>query len=470
MNAGGRRHQGRAPQSTGSTRVPAVHLYTRFGAREDKSDVIAAHLPQGSFRRIVIKPNWVMHETDGRFPIEALVTSAVLIDAVIEACLSRYPDVEQITIADAPLQSCDWQLLIRQSGIDRLMTKYGERRYPRIRFLDLRAERFVSRGGFLVPVRDDTGGDPLGYQEIELGSSSFLEPISRESNAFRVADYDPRKLAANHAPGTHRYLVSSTVLASDLLINVPKMKTHQKSGLTGALKNLVGINGDKAFLVHYRTDRHRGDGDEFPPSTPLAVMAQVRVREALQKRRPWLFALGRMGWKVLKRVSGIHTEGTNENLGRAFYVSGGSWYGNGTIWRMIYDLNLISCYAPAQGVALESTPQRRQVVIVDGLVSGEGNGPLQPLPVRSDVVLVSDDAFLADLAIARLMGFDHRKLPLLANYELFFRPSPPPFDPDQVEIELDGCRVHGIAGLPISRQFIPAPGWKGHVELEDGAS
>ena len=42
-------------------------------------------------RRIVIKPNWVMHETDPAFPIAALVTDARVIEATVEACLVLYP-------------------------------------------------------------------------------------------------------------------------------------------------------------------------------------------------------------------------------------------------------------------------------------------------------------------------------------------------------------------------------------------
>ena len=59
-------------------------------------------------RRIVLKPNWVLHETDPAFPIHALVTDARVIEAAAEACLELFPEAESILVADCPLQYADW--------------------------------------------------------------------------------------------------------------------------------------------------------------------------------------------------------------------------------------------------------------------------------------------------------------------------------------------------------------------------
>ncbi len=58
-------------------------------------------------RRIVIKPNWVLHETDPAFPIRALVTDPRIIEAAAEACLELFPGAESILVADCPLQYAD---------------------------------------------------------------------------------------------------------------------------------------------------------------------------------------------------------------------------------------------------------------------------------------------------------------------------------------------------------------------------
>src|ERR1022692_1434372 len=57
-------------------------------------------------------------------------------------------------------------------------------------------------------------------------------------------------LFARGPGGAHRYAVGNTVLSADVILNVPKLKTHMKTGMTGALKNFVGIVGSKDFLPH----------------------------------------------------------------------------------------------------------------------------------------------------------------------------------------------------------------------------
>src|SRR5437868_345391 len=95
-----------------------VHILS--GSTQDFATFIRYHLPEGTFSRIVIKPNWVKHQEHSEFPISALVTSSRLIDLVITACIERYPQVEKITICDVPLQTCDWTQLCKQAGLAQL--------------------------------------------------------------------------------------------------------------------------------------------------------------------------------------------------------------------------------------------------------------------------------------------------------------------------------------------------------------
>jgi uncharacterized protein (DUF362 family) len=50
--------------------------------------------------------------------------------------------------------------------------------------------------------------------------------------------------------------------------------------------------------------------------------------------------------------------------------------------------------------------------LVDGIVGGEGQGPLEPKPVRSGVLLFSDNLLAADLACASMMGFNPERIPM----------------------------------------------------------
>ena len=299
-----------------------------------------------------------------------------------------------------------------------------------------------------------------------IDHTSLLEEVSHNADSFRVSDYDPAETISVHRKGVHRYLIAKTVLEADLFINLPKMKTHQKSGITGALKNIVGINGSKAHLVHHQLGFPSQGGDEFPENVSRLIYCQARLRERFQKRSKVVFKLLKRGWEVVKKLRGIKTIGTKENLGGTFYVGSGSWYGNDSIWRMVYDLNMIILFAHADGGPLRAGPQRAVLSIMDGLVAGEGNGPLQPLPVKADALLASRNPFLIDFAMAKLMGFDVRKIRLLDNYRRFPYAPFAAFEREKFAVTLNGVRSEtGLDALPVLHRFIPAPGWRGHIEL-----
>ena len=443
-------------------RVADDLLRLGFCTPQNARDFVRPCLPDGSFRRILLKPNWVKHAESPDFPIEALVTSTELIEAVLDECLQKYPSCDWIRVGDVPLQSCEFEKLYHQAGLGRLVRKYGSR----VQFLDFRRERYESRDGFLTLV-SDIPGDPSGYREVILDHQSLLEEISHRAATFRVSDYDPQETTSKHRVGDHRYLVAGSVLEADLVINLPKMKTHQKSGVTGALKNLVGINGSKAYLVHHQVGFPSQGGDEFPQGASRLFYWQARLREKLQKGSPILFRSAKAGWEVLKRLWGIRTVGTRENLEKNFYVGSGSWYGNDSVWRMVYDLNLIVRFAPARGGRLQTSPQRTLVSIMDGWVAGEGNGPLQPIPVNTGVLLASSNSFLVDLAMCKMMGFDYRKIRLLASLRRFPDSAWSLVSPDGFRVEQNGrIRTDGLGGLPILRRFLAPPGWRGHIELD----
>jgi uncharacterized protein (DUF362 family) len=428
---------------------------------------IAPLLPDGDFRKILLKPNWVLHASHPEFPIEALVTSSALIEAVIQACFSKYHKLESLIVGDVPLQSCDFEKMCRQSGIYAVQERCAGRFGPRVRFLDLRRERYRQVNGFLE-LESEIHGDPSGYAEVVLDERSQLEEISHRADSFRVSDYDPEETRSVHHKGFHRYLVARSVLDADLVINLPKMKTHQKSGVTGALKNLVGINGSKAYLVHHHLGKPSQGGDEFPETASALFIWQVRLREILQKKSRWMFRAAKGVWEIVKKLRGIQTVATRESLGSGnVYVGAGSWHGNDSIWRMVYDLNLILVFGKAEGGALADTPQRRVVSIMDGFVAGEGNGPLQPIPVKTGVLLASENPFLLDFAMAKLMGFDWRKIRLLSNHRKFAWAGYANFDPHGFEVILDGHASRtGVDAIPVLKNFLPPPGWLDHIELE----
>lgn len=419
--------------------------------------------PACSPRRIVIKPNWVLHETDSAFPISALVTDARVIEATVDACLKVFPNAESILVGDCPLQSADWPLLCRQSGLEPVIERVAKTSSGRVVFRDLRREVFrLDENNFLTP-SDTERGDPRGYREVELGGRSHLEAISSQSDKFAVNDYSASVTRSNHRPGSHRYFVSQSVLDADLFINLPKWKSHQKSGITCALKNLVGINGDKAYLPHFRRGAPKWGGDEYRDKNRWLYFAQTALREKFQKRSGAAYRLLKPGWEWLKKIRGIETRyEKSSQSSKTFYIAGGAWPGNETIWRMIYDLNLVIRHADANG-HLQPAPQRNYFCIVDGLVSGEGNGPLQPLPRATDWLVFGDDPFAIDAALASFMGFQLEKVPVIARRKQFAGTDWGRFELGELSVLLDGKPVHPLDSQ-INFHFAPPPGWKDYVE------
>jgi len=98
-------------------------------------------------------------------------------------------------------------------------------------------------------------------------------------------------------------------------------------------------------------------------------------------------------------------------------VRSGNWFGNDTCWRMVLDLNKILFYANPDGTLREpeAASCKPYISIVDGIVAGEGNGPEAPDAKRTGLLIAGTSPVAVDAVCAKLMGFDWRKIPSLAN-------------------------------------------------------
>jgi uncharacterized protein (DUF362 family) len=85
-----------------------------------------------------------------------------------------------------------------------------------------------------------------------LGQHSAFHEISNLCHLLYGAEYETSELRSHHHDDIHEYLISRTVIEADCVINLPKLKTHKKTGITVSMKNLVGINGNKNWLPHHR--------------------------------------------------------------------------------------------------------------------------------------------------------------------------------------------------------------------------
>jgi uncharacterized protein (DUF362 family) len=376
---------------------PALEtLAERMGWSDAGRGAFGSVIPEGG--RVLIKPNLVLHENEGPYGMDPLVTHASLIRAVVEAALEAGPS--RLGVGDAPIQSCDFDRLLTRTGLggwaDSLRRR--ERRFTGIR--DFRRTTCVVSHG----VR--TAAENLQPEEnfvlFDLGADSLLEPITQPGNRFRVAWYDPRLMARTHRPGQHQYLIARDVLEADVVINVPKLKTHKKAGVTCALKNLIGINGNKEYLPHHRVGGKAAGGDCYPRKS-----AVKRTLEHISDRRNQATSRAAAGfWYAMTLALTRILRVRGDRLGFE-----GSWSGNDTIWRTCLDLNRILIYGRPDGTMADA-PQRRVVHVVDAVVAGHADGPLAPKALPLGLLLGGNNAAALDWVAAHVLSYDVDRIPI----------------------------------------------------------
>jgi hypothetical protein len=390
-----------------------------------------------------------------------LITHGSIIRAVIDYVYIAHGRRGRLVIADAPQNDADFGAIRRMAGLDELQAFYHRYAGLEVEVHDLRQESAEKINGVVLGHRP-LPGDPAGYVRVNLGRHSAFAEIEHLCHLLYGAEYDTGELRSHHHDDVHEYLIAKTVLDADCVINLPKLKTHKKTGLTVCMKNLVGINGDKNWLPHHREGTPSQGGDQFADDSLIhrveraTVAGFKQVFPFLGPLRAWVAAPSKA---LGQRVFGSTAADT---------IRSGNWYGNDTTWRMVIDLNRIFLYADADG-ELHDRPVRAVLNVVDGIVGGEGNGPLDPTPKPVGAVLAGSSTVAVDVASARLMGFDYERLPMLRRA---FDDHPLPlasFGPEEIHLASDErrfegplVRVQGLGGV-----FRAHFGWQGHVEVFD---
>jgi hypothetical protein len=102
---------------------------------------------------------------------------------------------------------------------------------------------------------------------------------------------------------------------------------------------------------------------------------------------------------------------------------------------------------------------------VDGIVAGEGNGPMAPDSKPCGLALAGTHPVAVDCVAAELMGFDWGKLRLLRGSFHINQLSFVPFQAGDIRIISNRDAWRGtLAGLHDTFQFRPHFGWVGAVE------
>lgn len=394
---------------------------------------------------VLLKPNWVLDTNYSGATMDCMVTHPSFIIAVVAEAAAAMPG--RILVADAPIQSAQFDRLTPEAWRARASLAAGG--IP-LEIIDFRNVVTTCEKGRLL-VREEVR-ERSRYVEFDLGHDSLLEPISTPVGRFRNTSYDPDGMTRVQHPGTHRFLLCREPFEVDVVINLPKLKAHSKAGVTAALKNIVGINGDKSYLPHHRVGGSGLGGDCYEGIKPFKRIAEWMLDGANRR-------IGRSGYLALSRAARLLSRIHGSNIE-------GKWSGNDTTWRMVLDLNRILLYGDASGKLSES-PRRRVFSLTDGIVAGDRNGPLAPEAVNLGVVTFASNSAHADAVHLALMHFDAERVPLVreAFASMRYRLADDSISKTTIRCGNRILHLDEVANS-FGVDFRPPDGWQGRIELK----
>jgi uncharacterized protein (DUF362 family) len=426
--------------------------------------------------KVVLKPNLVfdMHE-DGRQGVEAMVTHASILRPVIDYVLKASKGTARITICDASLQSASWDKMIKENYYQDLVV-YFRNRGVNIELLDLRIiQAYCNKyGGIEKTIK--LPGDPRSYCVVDLGGDSCFAPILSHSEKLEITGYPSGTVAQHHNDKKNEYLISRTILESDVFINLPKMKTHRKAGVSLSLKNIIGINVDKSWIAHHRRGSIRNGGDEFE-TQPLLFRIRSYLILYLREFKigvllleyffsPLKGLISTMKNSLIQGRKYVQVSSTSRSRNNVYHiVTEGSWYRNDTLWRTILDINRCLFFADSDG-QLHIEKQRRYFTLLDGILGMEREGPMEGAPKEAGCLVAAYNPVASDYVTASIMGMDPDKIPSirecfkLGKYRLI------DFEAEEIEVDSNCSYFKDLASLDWehSLKFISPKTWWGQVE------
>ncbi len=407
---------------------------------------------------VLIKPNMVFdYNKNEKYGTNCLYTHPSVLAPIIDYAVIALGNTGKIIVGDAPMQECNFEKLIEDSGYDRLINFYKEKGIN-IELVDFRGVKSCVKDWVHYYEETNDRGTL-----IDLGNNSaFASRPSKYLKKMRVTNYDPREMSKHHNEYHNEYKISNDLLDANVIINVPKPKTHRKAGVTISLKNMIGTNTRKEYLPHHTKGAKSKYSDEYEKTNLLhstrSLIQDVRnVFEAKKKVRIV---------KVLIKSIGIISKFMRFSPSE---YDEGNWYGNDTISKTVVDVNKIITYADKYG-QLTDTPQRKQFIVADMVYSGEGEGPLAPKEKKVGIIAAGFNSVCFDECIAELMGMDIKKIPTLLTarkYNNTFRL----VDPDGIGKVISNNNYYERIGVDFKREwskkFEPSSGWKNHIEKFD---
>lgn len=410
--------------------------------------------------KVVLKPNWVLDEHQfipGEW--EQVITHPALITAVLRRVVERLVKNGSIIITDGPELSADFDKILSYQPILEWKS-ICDKNLIDLEIIDLREELYIVNKNVTIK-KVKLPSDPRGKVVTNLkNDQSEFFGHKKPTKGYFGAGSNIEEANMAHDGFTNLYSVSKSVIEADVFINIPKLKTHKKAGITSSLKNLVGINTYRNYLPHNSIGTPSNGGDQFPAS-----QTKSRIESALMPS---------IHQYILNNMFFARLFSPIMNLGKKVFgdnretIRGGSWYGNDTLWRMILDVNKIFFYTNPDGSLRKGaiSNMKKYISIVDGIIAGEGNGPKAPDAIRLGYLIAGFNPVSVDAVCARIMNFDFRKIPSIDR--AFYLNHFPLVDygPKDITIHYDG-HIYKFDDLPnyCCVSFKPHKGWVGHIEL-----
>jgi uncharacterized protein (DUF362 family) len=132
---------------------------------------------------------------------------------------------------------------------------------------------------------------------------------------------------------------------------------------------------------------------------------------------------------------------------------------------MVLDLN--KCLFFFDGAGKHRTKPLRYLAVVDGIVGGEGNGPMAPDRKPCGVILAGTHPVAVDCVAATLMGFDWTKIPLLSHAFQMEKLGFAPFRASEIEVvsnRIEWNKLLAEIDDETVFRFRPHFGWVGAIE------
>ena len=402
---------------------------------------------------VLVKPNWVMHYNENSSGgLDCLFTHTSITRAMVDYVAIALEGTGKIVLADSPMPDCNFAVFQNKAGINTLKESFGKRGLQ-VEIADLRGDVVKTFSKSRITKTNEEDGI-----EINIGRDSWFANGIAENGGYRYSFLDATKMNEYyHNQESHRYVINRHAIEADVIINLPKIKTHRKAGYTAALKNYIGICYKKDAIPHFVKGNKRQGGDEFNgPSvifrTESAIRDHENAFENKQNRMMGLFL------KALRTPFWAY-----RHIFASKYQGVGNWIGNDTIWRAVLDINRIIYYADKNG-KLCQTVQRRFFSLGDMIIAGQKNGPLAPQPRKCGYVVCSEDPVAFDMTAVKLMGFNKARIPIFRGLEKETSYPLPLAKEERVRLLSSNEHLNAkqlseyeYSGAP----FIPADGWDG---------